>query len=61
MAFSAAGADLVLVGRTKESLENVAAIIRSRGGKVEIRVCDVTQSAAVRDLISGIDTLDILV
>lgn len=61
LAFSAAGADLVLVGRTEESLENVAAIIRRRGGKVEVKVCDVTQSAAVRALISGIDTLDILV
>lgn len=60
-AFSAAGADLILVARTQGNLDRVAEIIRARGGKVTTVVCDVTDSAAIRAVISDVPRLDILV
>jgi NAD(P)-dependent dehydrogenase (short-subunit alcohol dehydrogenase family) len=61
LAFSAAGADVVLVGRTQGNLDQVAEVIRARGGNVKTRVCDVTDSAEIRALIGDIPRLDILV
>ncbi|WP_199885108.1 SDR family NAD(P)-dependent oxidoreductase [Pseudomonas bohemica] len=61
LAFSAAGADLILVARTQANLDRVAEIIRARGGKVTTVVCDVTDSAAIRAVISDVPRLDILV
>ncbi|WP_447651633.1 SDR family NAD(P)-dependent oxidoreductase [Pseudomonas abietaniphila] len=61
LAFSAAGADVVLVARTQGNLDQVAEVIRARGGNVKTRVCDVTDSAEIRALIGDIPRLDILV
>jgi NAD(P)-dependent dehydrogenase (short-subunit alcohol dehydrogenase family) len=61
LAFSAAGADLILLARTQGNLDQVAEVIRSRGARVSTLVCDVTDSAAIRALISDIPRLDILV
>lgn len=61
LAFSDAGARVVLVGRTRENLEGVATLIRARGGEVSTCVCDVTRSDELRALISGLAALDILV
>lgn len=61
LAFSAAGADLILLARTQGNLDQVAEVIRSRGARVSTLVCDVTDSAAIRALISDIPKLDILV
>jgi NAD(P)-dependent dehydrogenase (short-subunit alcohol dehydrogenase family) len=61
LAFSGAGAEVILVGRTPDKLEAVAAVIRARGGRVQIAACDVTDSAAIRAVIEAIPTLDILV
>jgi NAD(P)-dependent dehydrogenase (short-subunit alcohol dehydrogenase family) len=61
LAFSAAGAELVLVARTQSNLDQVAEVIRERGGNVTTVVCDVTDRAAIRAVINGIPKLDILV
>jgi NAD(P)-dependent dehydrogenase (short-subunit alcohol dehydrogenase family) len=53
---AAAGADLVLVGRTREPLERVAA---ATGGCVV--VCDVSRGAGVRETIAGLHAVDVLV
>lgn len=61
LAFSAAGADVVLVARTQSNLDQVADVIRGRGGSVSTVVCDVTDSAAIRAVIVDLPQLDILV
>lgn len=61
LAFSAAGADLILVARTQSNLDEVANSIRNQGGNVKTIVCDVTDSAAIRSVIRSIPVLDILV
>ncbi|OEY67846.1 3-oxoacyl-ACP reductase [Marinobacter sp. X15-166B] len=61
LALSAAGASLILVGRSANTLSEVAELIRSRGGDARVSVCDVTDSAAIRALIQGLPQLDILV
>jgi NAD(P)-dependent dehydrogenase (short-subunit alcohol dehydrogenase family) len=53
---AAAGADLVLVGRSREPLERVAA---ATGGRVV--VCDVSRGASVRDVVGGLPAVDVLV
>ncbi len=61
LAFSAAGAEVVLVARTQCNLDQVAEVIRGRGGQVTTVVCDVTNRVAIRDVISALPRLDILV
>lgn len=60
-ALADAGAEVVLVARTRGQLEEVAAQITSRGGRAHVQVCDVTDSAAIRALIEALPALDILV
>lgn len=60
-ALAAAGADLVLVSRTKSDLDEVAASAKAAGVKAQVEVCDVTDGAAVRRLFMGLDALDIVV
>src|SRR5207302_5815581 len=61
LALAAAGAELVLVSRTKRELDEVAAEIASRGGTARPLVLDVTRSDLVRDAVAGLGRLDILV
>jgi NAD(P)-dependent dehydrogenase (short-subunit alcohol dehydrogenase family) len=61
IALAAAGAELVLVSRTAGELEEVAAEIRRQSGQALVVSLDVTDSAAVRDAIAGLERLDILV
>ncbi len=61
LALAAAGAHLILVARSENSLNEVAQIIRKRGGVADIQVCDVTDSAAIRAAIQKLPRLDILV
>jgi NAD(P)-dependent dehydrogenase (short-subunit alcohol dehydrogenase family) len=61
LTLSAAGATVVLVGRTESRLSEVAKSIRSNGGKARTVVCDVTNSAAIRNVISAMPSMDILV
>ncbi|WP_218586030.1 SDR family NAD(P)-dependent oxidoreductase [Pseudomonas sp. 18058] len=61
LALAAAGAHLILVARSENSLNEVAQIIRKRGGVADVQVCDVTDSAAIRAAIQKLPRLDILV
>jgi NAD(P)-dependent dehydrogenase (short-subunit alcohol dehydrogenase family) len=61
LALAAAGAELVLVSRTTEQLEEVAREITSSGGRARPLSFDVTRSDSVRGAIAGLDRLDILV
>ncbi|MSQ59716.1 MAG: glucose 1-dehydrogenase [Betaproteobacteria bacterium] len=56
-----AGAEMVLVGRTRATLEETAAIIEKRGGRARVRVCDVTRADEIRAVIAGLARLDVLV
>ncbi len=60
-ALAEAGARVVLLSLHRPGVEEVARVIRSGGGQVQAEVCDVTDSAAVRDLIAGLNELDIVV
>jgi NAD(P)-dependent dehydrogenase (short-subunit alcohol dehydrogenase family) len=61
VALSAAGAEVVLLSRTREELEQVANRINSLGGTARILVCDVTDAAAVRSQVMSLERLDVLV
>ncbi|MBV8937724.1 MAG: SDR family oxidoreductase, partial [Alphaproteobacteria bacterium] len=61
LSLAAAGAELILVSRTKRELDEAAGAIRSKGGKAQPLVLDVTRSDAVRDAFAGLGRLDILV
>jgi NAD(P)-dependent dehydrogenase (short-subunit alcohol dehydrogenase family) len=56
-----AGAKVILVARTGNQLEEVAAVIAKRGGKAVVQVCDVTDHAHVRKVIDELPQLDIMV
>ena len=62
-ALARAGADIVLVGRTKDSLEATMSAIINIGRKVEIVLCDVSSADAITEAFSDIAALkvDILV
>src|SRR5271154_1513136 len=60
-ALAHAGAEVVLLGRTRSGVERVAAEIEASGGRALPLVCDVTDAAAMREAIDGFDSLDILV
>jgi NAD(P)-dependent dehydrogenase (short-subunit alcohol dehydrogenase family) len=61
LALASAGAELVLVSRTPSQLDEVAGEIAQQGGRARSLPLDVTDSAAVRDAVAGLDRLDILV
>ncbi len=61
VALAAAGAEAVLLSRTRGELETVAERITSAGGRAQTVVCDVTDTAAVRAAIGRLDRLDILI
>jgi NAD(P)-dependent dehydrogenase (short-subunit alcohol dehydrogenase family) len=61
LALAAAGAELVLVSRTKGQLDEVACEIEKDGGKARALSFDVADTAAVRGAFGGLDRLDILV
>lgn len=60
-ALAEAGADVVLVSLHRSELESVAQQIRDAGGRVLLRECDVTNTSAVKSLISELPSLDIVV
>ncbi len=61
VAMSAAGAEVILLSRTRKDLEDVASAISSTGGRAIIVVCDVTNGPQLRAEIARIERLDILV
>ncbi|HVL55135.1 MAG TPA: glucose 1-dehydrogenase [Burkholderiaceae bacterium] len=56
-----AGAQVVLIARTRASLQQTASMIADAGGRASVEPCDVTDSASVRALIGALDALDVLV
>ncbi len=61
LALSAAGAELMLVSRSRSELDEVAGEIVTLGGRATSLPFDVTRSDAVRDAFAGLGGLDILV
>jgi len=61
LTLAAAGAQVLLLGRTESRLTEVARTIQASGGVARTLVCDVTDSASVRALIDSLPQLDILV
>jgi NAD(P)-dependent dehydrogenase (short-subunit alcohol dehydrogenase family) len=61
VALSEAGAEVVLLSRTRGELERVASRLRSLGGLARILVCDVTDAEAVRSQLMSLKRLDVLV
>jgi NAD(P)-dependent dehydrogenase (short-subunit alcohol dehydrogenase family) len=60
-AFAAQGAEVVLVARKANELEEAVAQIRGRGGRARAAVCDVMQASEVQALFAGLDRCDVLV
>lgn len=61
IALGHAGAEVWLAARTRSEIEQAAAEIRGAGGQANAVVCDVTDSAAVKRVVSAIPMLDVLV
>ena len=58
-ALAHAGADIVLVGRTNESLEATKLAIVNIGRKVEIVLCDVSSAKAIKEAFVDIADLKV--
>jgi NAD(P)-dependent dehydrogenase (short-subunit alcohol dehydrogenase family) len=61
LALATAGAELILVSRTRSQLEEVAREIQKDGGQARVVPFDVTNTAAMHAAFAGIERLDILV
>jgi NAD(P)-dependent dehydrogenase (short-subunit alcohol dehydrogenase family) len=61
VALAEAGAEVALISRTAADLEEVAAEIASAGGVARACPGDVTDPAAMRELIGGLPSVDVLV
>ena len=61
LALAEAGADVVLVARTAEPLQDVAAQIERRGRKAYTMVCDVTDGVSFKALFADVPPVHILV
>ncbi len=61
LAFAQVGAEVWLTSRTQTELDQLAAEIKSAGGRAHATACDVTNAAAVKKMIAAIPSLDILV
>lgn len=59
--FAEAGAEVILLGRTRAHLEEVSREIGSGGGRSSVTACDVTDDGSVRKTIAALPRLDILV
>lgn len=60
LALAQAGAELVLLSRTRSELEQVAEHIAGAKGRARVIACDVTNAAEVNSALAGLDRLDIL-
>jgi NAD(P)-dependent dehydrogenase (short-subunit alcohol dehydrogenase family) len=61
VALGRAGADVILLSRTKSDLEEVAKRVTHTGVQAHVLVCDVNEGAQVRSELEQIERLDILV
>jgi NAD(P)-dependent dehydrogenase (short-subunit alcohol dehydrogenase family) len=59
--FAEAGADVILLGRTREHLEETFDQIKKSGGLATVCPCDVTDDGAIRKAIASLPVLDIVV
>ncbi|MEV6030693.1 SDR family NAD(P)-dependent oxidoreductase [Nonomuraea sp. NPDC052116] len=63
--FAAAGADVAVLGRSRQDLEGVAATVRSHGRRAVVAECDVTDAAQIETACAAVEerlgTVDILV
>jgi len=60
-ALAQAGAEVWLMARTSEQIEQAAAEIRASGGRARAVGCDVTDTAALARAVASIPSLDVLV
>ena len=60
-AFAARGAEVLMVARGADELEQAAASIRAAGGQARALPCDVTDAAAVAALFDALPRCDVLV
>ena len=60
-ALSGAGARIVLVGRNRETLDEVGKAIAAAGGEASVEICDVTVAGAVAATMEAVGHVDILV
>jgi len=59
--FAESGAEIILLGRTREHLEDVSRQIAKSGGRGIVLTCDVTDDVAIREAIGALPALDIAV
>ena len=59
--YAQAGAEVILLGRTRSHLDDVSARINASGGLSRVIECDVTDDDALRNTIAALPGLDILV
>lgn len=59
VAMARAGADLILVGRSAESLDQTRQTILEIGQKVSDLICDVSSSSQIESAFSGVDSLEV--
>ena len=61
IALAEAGANLVIVSRTKKDLDEVSKVIKKLRSKCKSYVCDITNYNEIKDIINKQDKIDILV
>jgi NAD(P)-dependent dehydrogenase (short-subunit alcohol dehydrogenase family) len=61
LAFAAQGAEVVLLARNAEPLNELALEIVSRGGRARAVPCDVTQAAEVQEAFRALERCDVLI
>ncbi len=61
LAMAEAGAEVIAMSRTAAEIEEVAALIRQKGGHAHAIVCDVADPASIRAAFTGLQKLDVLV
>jgi len=61
LALAQAGAEVLLLSRTAQELEEAALEITSKGGRAATICCDVTDSRAVKKVFAALPSLDVLV
>ena len=61
LAFAAQGAEVVLLARNAEPLNQLALEIASRGGRARAVPCDVTQAAEVQEAFRALERCDVLI
>ena len=61
MGLAQSGAQVTLLGRTRATLDETAAVITKQGGQAHVVVADVTDSKAIRDVIAAMPKLNVLI